>query len=87
MRVGTFVGFVALFALIGLCVVQETNRQYHARSRLGLLQKREENQLGRIKELDTRIARLCETRRLDQLNRSLDLGLRPLRPPPAESRP
>jgi hypothetical protein len=87
MRVTTFVGLVALMASVGVCVVQETNRQARARYALGELQKTRERQAARIERLEVRIARLSQTERLERMNQLRSLELVPLRPAPAEARP
>ena len=79
MKVRTYILFVILFALLGLCTVHAVVKQTQARYQMAELVAREEalnQELIRLRDVELEM--LQNPERLKQLNQELNLGLRPL---------
>jgi hypothetical protein len=78
MRLRTYLLFLALLALIGLCTVHEAIHRTRARYRLGRLIAQEERREEEIARLRAELAHLRSPARLEEANAALGLGREPL---------
>jgi hypothetical protein len=82
MKLRTYILFVVLLSLLGLCTVYESMRQTRIRYRLGELQSQEKAAQAELVKLRSDLSRLMTPTRLESLNTSNSLNLVPLTPLP-----
>lgn len=77
MRLSTFVLFVALFALLGLCVVHEETSRVRVGYEMGRMLAERERLSAELADAEAELALLVAPERLARLNEELALGLGP----------
>ncbi len=81
MRLRTYILFVVLLSLLGLCTVHEVISQMRMKYRLAELLRQEDQLKMELKQLrDVDLARLQSPENLERLIRDMDLKYGPLKP-------